>query len=575
MNISLILVAVLLGPILYIIITLNGEKAETYQSYYYANRKVSPNRFIDTTIIYALQVAAITLFTTWGYQYGFWVILVPVFWGMGYYLISFLIDRGHLDSFLQQENIGTIHQFISLKGKKPLLGVFAALASLLGIAGPAMYEAQFSGELVARISTAMIGSEKAATIIPQYATLFFICFVLMAAIYILYGGFQAIVRTDIIQLGIGYSCLTIGISFLLLKMVQNGYFCEALFFTTLFFILSIFILFCWLRTFFQEFRHDGLFWNLFASLFPIAISVFIYTVTFIVIFIIPDVDRSCVFSFDSWSEIFRLHKFDKPFALGAMSLLSLFIANSLYQVVDIGQWQRLASVDINGNGYAEKKRELSKALKVAMIYSPITWIICVLFGMLLHYVSADIVNNPYDEFVTFLIGYQSAGILGQVVVSIFILSLISIMFSTLDSLVSSIVFTIHNDWLALLKMKQLQTVTSARIVTSLFLIITVCLYSWLLSRVNNFADILYSCWAFQIALFPIIWKIFKDGEVHGGVALISLVTGIIFSLLPVLVGGDFSIPLLAPAGFSAYEHAPFLSLMSSSLCMWAGYKFLK
>jgi len=36
----------------------------------YAGRTIKLYEFIDTTMMYALQVAAVTLFTTWGFQFG-------------------------------------------------------------------------------------------------------------------------------------------------------------------------------------------------------------------------------------------------------------------------------------------------------------------------------------------------------------------------------------------------------------------------------------------------------------------------------------------------------------------------
>ena len=99
MSLMLIFIAVLIGPALYLAITLTGKKSTDYSDYHYGCRTIKLNQFTDSTVMYALQVAAITLFATWGYSAGFWAILVPIFWMIGYLLLAYTIDKGALDNF--------------------------------------------------------------------------------------------------------------------------------------------------------------------------------------------------------------------------------------------------------------------------------------------------------------------------------------------------------------------------------------------------------------------------------------------------------------------------------------------
>ena len=153
--------AVLSGPIVYLLAILFSPAPVTRRDYHYASRRLTPQEYVDTTLMYALQVTAIALFATWGYLYGLGAALVPLFWGLGYLLISWLVRSGRLDEFIQSDSFGTLHQFIAQGGKYPLVSRLAAIITLLAISGPAMFEAFFTASIVERslqkASTAYFG----------------------------------------------------------------------------------------------------------------------------------------------------------------------------------------------------------------------------------------------------------------------------------------------------------------------------------------------------------------------------------------------------------------------------------
>lgn len=556
MSFSLVFIAIILGPLLYIAVTLTGKKPTDYDDFHYGGRTIPVNQYTDSTVMYAVQVAAITLFATWGFEFGFWTILVPIFWGMGYFIISFMLDKGLLDNFLKQQKIGTIHQFLSEKGNLKTLGSLAAFASLLGIAGPAMYEAEFVGELAVRVSTASLESDLANPIVNEYSILFFGSFLIIASIYMLYGGFKAIVRTDVYQLGIGYIGFSVVLSIMLMLIANSGYKLASLVFLFILTLSSGILLFYWKRVFkIQEGTE-----KLLLSETPLYFGFGSYLVgLFIVLFLIQANDNA--FSSSHWNDFIDTHKMLNPFSLGFITIVSLLIANSLYQIVDIGQWQRLASVKLNQEDYHKSRNNLSKAIKVTGVYTAFTWIVAVFFGMALKYINAGIVENPYDAVALFLIDFSQGDIIEQSVVFIMILSLVAIMFSTLDSLVSSITFTIHNDWLVTVNEK-FRTITVGRVFTVLFLIITFYLYGILSDRVNSFADILYSCWSFQIALFPLVVLAVWKKSIPGFWSLLSLIGGMYGALIPLIH---------TKLNISPYEFSPILALIISTSIMTFGY----
>ena len=550
MKYLLTILATLLGPFIYFLVSFKDSPASSYEEYHFGSRHIPLEQFIDTTVAYALQVAVITLFATWGFLYGFWALWVPIFWGAGYYLIAYLVKRGRLDSFLLQENIGTIHQFLSQKSKLRSVGALAALVSLLGTSGPAMFEAQYTGKTVAHLFAYSINSPGQESIFQSYSTLFFVSFLIIAAIYMLYGGFRAVVRTDVVQLGIGYIGFNIVLSLLLFKLSKNNHYLFSLLA-----LLALTLMSGWLTFYYKSAVNQGSSLKRFIkNAFPLLFSFFIYLSTLLMVALTPTGMKG---GMSIW-KILEEQKFFKPLSLGVIPLLSLLIANGLYQVVDIGQWQRLAAVQAPDIELARNK--LSKAIKVIMLYSSASWVIAIIFGMAIKYATPFISTDPYDAVILFVQDlFNSGDDLNIAIVFFFILSMVAIMFSTLDSLISCIAFTIQNDWLIQIKRK-LKTIFYGRATTIIYLIVVFILYNWLSNKVQNFSDILYSCWAYQIALFPAISLSFINKGINGWFMFFSIIGGMIGASVPLIIGPPLS----------AYSHAPIFSLIVSSCIIALG-----
>lgn len=560
MYLFLLLLAVLTGPLLYILVSLTGTRPRTYDEYHYAGRTISPESYVDSTVAYALQVAVLTLFATWGFLFGVWTIWVPIFWGGGYYLLSRLVERGTLDGFLRQKQLGTIHQFLSDKSQFPLLGALAALASLLGIAGPAMYEAEFAGKMVARLGTAIAQPPMESDLIDSYAVFFFAGFLILSAAYMLYGGFLAIVRTDVYQLAIGYCCFSVAMALLLYDVGRYNAFLPSLVILLIFNVMSIGLFWYWKSHIYNRTQHG----RFHPSMIPLLVAIISYALSLAAILISPNENKGDIISGNAWYSIWKDQQAGSPFSLGFFSLLSLLIANGLYQIVDIGQWQRLGSVKL-GSDFEASRRTLVRAIRVIMVYSPASWLMAILFGMTLRYVSVDIAADPYDAFSTLLLAYQGGGeASGQLLVLLFVVAIIAIMLSTVDSLVSCITLTIHNDWLSRIS-QRFRTLGAGRICTVVFLVMSFVLYRWLASRVTNFADVLYCCWSFQIALFPVVIAAFLDRLKSGWIGVLSVLLGMIGAVAPVLIG-DRLVPQIGFA-LTPYEHSPILALLLSSLVL--------
>ncbi|MBL7074925.1 hypothetical protein ISS37_06780 [candidate division KSB1 bacterium] len=174
-----------------------------------ADKKINNNEFLNTTVAYAYQIAAISLFASWGYIYGFWTIWVAVFWFLGFFLLKKLNDYDLLKKYIQSESTLSIHGFLAKKYKSGNVARIAAIASMLGLSGTAFFEAEFTSNIIISAVNTTQGQS-------LFMLLFFI-FVVVALIYIVVGGFKAVVETDRIQLSFGFIAFSI---FLVLTYIK-------------------------------------------------------------------------------------------------------------------------------------------------------------------------------------------------------------------------------------------------------------------------------------------------------------------------------------------------------------------
>lgn len=561
MYLSLLLLALFSGPLLYVLVALGERKPDTYEDYHISGRTIPQTHFVGTTVAYAWQVAALALFASWGWKYGFWTILVPAFWALGYYIIAFLVRSGRLDTFLFQDSIGTIHQFIASKGNLKLVGILAAFASLIGITGPAMYEANLSGDVVARLIAAHLGHSGDDSVLSLHGAGFFAIFLASAAAYMLRGGFRTVVSTDVYQLAIGYVAVSFVMSALLWQLARVGEFVPAFVILLLLTIISAWLLWYWHPP--SKSKHT--LFGLSASSTPLAIGASAYLTTLMLIVALPSSGKAAALSAGTWMHFVEQQRLHQPFAMGGWALLSLLIANALYQLVDVGQWQRLAAVQYDPNNKEELRRTLVRANKVVTLYSPSTWVVAMFFGMMLRYLVPEVNDsNYYNALRLFLLHYQSiGGWFANTIVLVFLVGMIAVMLSTVDSLVSCLAFTLHNDCVVPFRPKWRTTIV-AEVMTGAYLVGGFLLYLEGTRLVSNLADILYSCWSAQIGLLPAIMIAFYRRNTSGAAMSLSILGGLAGAVAPLIVRKLTGLP------WDPYRFAPPLALLGSTLFMLLG-----
>ncbi len=539
-----LLLGLSIGPVIYIIITLWRGSAKSFGAFHYADRGIAPSDFIDSTIMYALQVAVISLFATWGFINGLWAMLVPIFWGIGYLIIRALILSGRLDDIILGRMVGTIHHFISQQNRYRYVAVVAALITLLGIAGPAMFEAHFVADLVSR-------SVNPETVNGEYYLALFVAFLFVSGIYMIYSGFIGVVGTDKIQLAIGYACFS-AVFALLIAALSASKSSEA------FYIGVICLAFAGI-VFISKFvvdlvlRHTDV-----ISLVSTGIGVAAFAIAAYVAFTAVNDSDSSALSFSAFiSENFR-----DRFPL--ISILSLAIANGLYQLVDVGHWQRLLAVQTTSDDLPKARRTLAVSTLAVGIYSPLTWAIAVMFGITLRYLLPE--GDPWVIVSELMTYFDAGGFIGSIQALLFVAALTAIMFSTIDSLISGVAFTVHNDILLQFSDK-FRSVTWAKIVTAFLLIGMFYYYLFMRNKTGaQFDAILYFSWSCQIALVPAVISTFVRPS-SGPVIVASMIAGCAAATWPFIQGNPAAVFEVSPTFALAASAIVFIVLDSAQRIM--------
>lgn len=524
-----ILAALVVGPILYLAVIAFSRPPATFEAYYYANREVRAVDFIDSTISYALQVAVISLFATWGYLYGFWTMLVPFFWGLGYVVIASMIRFGYVDELILSQKFTTLHDFLGSHGRFKSVAVVASLITLAGISGPAMFEASFVSEFV---------SEAIADGSTDTYLLLFAAFLSVSAVYMLHSGFKGVVLTDQLQLAIGYVAFNVAF-FVLILLAAAANQSAALLVSLLALIFAFALLTAKILTSRSLGQGDVL------SYLSASSGVLLYGAS-----------SAMLLMSDKTVEI-NIGQFltdNLQDRMPLLAILSLFVANGFYQLVDVGHWQRLLSLQEDRRNLGSARSTMSTATLSVAIQSPATWAIAVLFGILLKYLIPD--ADPWNVLSELSNYFRVEGLV--LLAFVFTLSLAAIMFSTLDSLISAVSFTVHNDILLNVS-RNLRSKIWGQLVTAALLLIMFLYYLTMKGvTADNFDAILYLSWSFQIALLPsVIGRFFTIPHAEGKVLLLSIGFGCIAASIPFWFG--------QPA--KVYEWSPLLSLAASSIIL--------
>lgn len=389
--------------------------------FFVAYRKVGVTAFSSSSIAYAFQVSTIYPFLLWGASNFYFVPAVNTFcWGIG--ILCFYLAFNRYKHFIGQDV--TLHGFLGSQYGMSVR-IVASYLTIVGFLGYAIAETYF-------------GSKVLLSVIENRSIFYLTVLVslLFVYAYIAYGGQLSSIRTDQLQLIVAYvGTFGLLLYFLYLLMLGTANLAGALAVS-----LAILVIYIPIVLFIRRFRFIR-----FSEAHTIgnkAINIVlnsIITVLLILLF------AAAVFKLTQSGNQFRVSGLINVEGFGIVGLISLMILPLCWQFVDLTNWQRLLAVKpTEGNAIESLHNNIRRGLLIYAIESPFTWVIFIFFGLLSinafpNFTFQDLlVDLPkrliasYDP-IQNLFGYT------------FIVSILAIMFSSVDSFIVGMIFTFVYD----------------------------------------------------------------------------------------------------------------------------------
>ncbi|MFM2224728.1 MAG: hypothetical protein RJA07_930 [Bacteroidota bacterium] len=389
--------------------------------FFLAYKKVGVTAFSSSSIAYAFQVSTIYPFLLWGASNFYFVPAAnTICWGLGIFIFYLCFNR--YKKFIGQGL--TLHGFLG-KQYGVSVRVVASYLTIIGFLGFAIAETYFGSKVLLSI----IDNKNLFYIVVIIALLFVFG-------YIAYGGQLSSIRTDQLQLIISYIGifgLMLYFFYLLLRNSSNISGALSLSFLILLIYIPIVLFFRKFR--FINFNEEDTKTNKFINqILNSAIGVLMVSILGIAAYKLFQTG----FNFPI-SNLINVEGF------GVTGLLSLIVLPLCWQFVDLTNWQRLLSVKpTTVNDTESLPQNIRKGLLIYAVESPFTWIIFLFFGLL------TVSSLPHFTFQDLLIDIPkrliNSGSLAQEFFGYtFIVSILAIMLSTVDSFIIGIIFTFVYD----------------------------------------------------------------------------------------------------------------------------------
>ncbi len=522
--------------------------------YFVAFKKVGVTAFSSSSVAYNFQVSTIYPFLFWGISNIYLIPSVNTFCaGLG--IIIFWMCYPKYKHFIGRDI--TLHGILGERYGN-VVRVVASYMTIVAFLGFAISETYFGSKVL----LSFVEDKNTAYLI--------VCGVLILVyVYIAYGGQVSSIRTDQLQLIISYlGVFGLMLYFLYLTITASSAIPIVLSYGLLILSTYIVVIFVMRRFQFIKINEDNSRLN---NLTNKTLNIFV-VIAFLLLLCFS------MFTFLTKQQIVDAKPFFSIQGFGVCGLLSLILLPMSFQFVDLSNWQRLLSVKggTDGSGI-ELEKNIKRGLLTYAFESPFTWVIFIFFGLLT--VSA----LPYFPVKDLLIDIPKRLITSPIVLQkilgyVFILSIISIMLSTIDSFLMGIIFTFVYDSYpktrkildandATLKIKNHKTIiNTGKKFGLLAIIVGVALFIVFDRNISNggemFINLLLSFYAAQLGFLPHIlgilffkrhpstpWAIASmlSGSIAGiGIGIFAVIAKPEWAWYPILIclGLSFSIYFL-------------------------------
>lgn len=417
------LIIILIPLLIYIVGALSVARKDLTHpdDFFVAFKKVGVTAFSSSSIAYAFQVSTIYPFLLWGASGSYFVPAVnTICWGLGIFIFYLCYNK-------YKQYIGkdlTLHGFLG-ETYGSSIRVVASYLTIIAFLGCAIAETYFGSKVLLSI----VDNKNVFYLIVAVALLFVYG-------YIAYGGQVSSIRTDQLQLIISYVGVFGLMLYFIYLIIKNGISISPIL-SWSFLTLSLYItaVFYFRKLKFIKFSEQDSNSDKYLNKF----------LNFLVIAVFGLVAIFSLVAFTSAKTTLAETKFFNIKGFGIPGLLSLIILPLSFQFIDLSNWQRLLSVKPDTTSESESlNKNIRKGLLTYAIESPFTWVIFIFFGLL------TITSLPQFTFQDLLIDIpkqliQSNNHLQEILGYTFIVSVLAIMLSTVDSFIMGIIFTFVYD----------------------------------------------------------------------------------------------------------------------------------
>ncbi len=390
--------------------------------FFIAYKKIGTTPFSNSSIAYGFQVATVYPFIVWAATGSISIALAnSFFWGVGILVFSFVIPK--LSEFIGTDK--TLHGFIGGKYKSTALRLITSYLTILGIAGVALAEIVWGSSIL----SILIGDSK----IAMYLILFFM--IIYVLFYILRGGQLSSIRTDQIQLIFSYLGVFVIIGYSIFVLIKNNI---SFNFSASFSVIVLIIGLAGLL-FFRKLRFLMPETSKAKSTVMIMFSNVLISTLFIIVICLS---------------IYALPKLNFTGAKAALSigdfgiitLIAYSLMPLLFQFCDMTNWQRILSVEVEDP--SDKKKvinNITKGLRVYGVESPFSWFSVIALGAFVALALPSVIakGDPFYNIPNLLT--SSSQWYEQLFGYTFIVSILAIMLSTVDSAIAAIMFAFTYD----------------------------------------------------------------------------------------------------------------------------------
>jgi hypothetical protein len=521
------IIIILIPLLIYVIGALSvRRKGLTHpDDFFVAYKKVGETAFSSSSIAYAFQVSTIYPFLLWGASKFYFVPLVnTICWGLGIFL--FYLSYNRYKQFIGKDL--TLHGFLGEKYGSSVR-VIASYLTIIAFLGFAISETYFGSKVLLSIVDNRI---------MFYGIIIFS--LLFVYGYIAYGGQVSSIRTDQLQLIISYIGVFGLLIYFIYLIIANGISISSTLSIGLL-ILSIYIIaiFIFRKLKFIKFsEQDSISNKLLNKGLNVLVIIFFSAVAILSIY---------TFFSSNVLETISDTRFFNVDGFGIAGLLSLIILPLCFQFVDLSNWQRLLSVKPDNTGNEKGlNKNIRQGLKTYAIESPFTWLIFVFFGLL------TITALPNFTFQDLLIDIpkqliNSNSILQEILGYTFIVSILAIMLSTVDSFIMGIIFTYVYDSnptsrklldeknVIKIKSNYKSITNKGRLFGLMAILIGLIFFIFFDQNVQNggelFINLLLAFYSAQISFFPLIFGLlFFSKQPSQFWANLSMISGAIIGI---------------------------------------------